>query len=212
MSIQPPPKIPSSGDQALEALESPLTESDRPSSSMEIDPKKLITAWESMVAVQRELIAVVQRNEEDNELTRKDNVKTRLIVILVLLVVGALLIVQTTVLVRTDARDAERAANVEQRDDRIEELLHKLNGDVGATLAAMRAVTMAMGATVEAQATEDPTAIQNAAEASVEAQKKSLQAEARVAPDPTAIRHELETVERKAAALKIDPEVVLPSE
>jgi len=65
--------------------------------STAIDPEKLLRAWESMVAVQRELIRVVQRNEEDNRKTRADNSKTRILLLVVLLLVSVLMVAQTMI-------------------------------------------------------------------------------------------------------------------
>jgi len=70
-------------------VEAPLANSPTtyPAVRTEIDPDKLLRAWNANIATMKELIRVVEKCESDNRKTRFSNIITRVIVIAVLVVV-----------------------------------------------------------------------------------------------------------------------------
>jgi hypothetical protein len=164
-----------SGEHMLRLVENdpPVGEhklSDPPATS--IDPGKLLRAWEANVAVQRELIAVVQKNEAENVKMREDNSRTRKLATLSVVVVG---------LIMGTGTGLSFAANRESAS-----ILRATNENVVRTLRVVRASAIALGAKVEADTAMEPEVELSARRKALGAQREALEAEMVVgAPSPS---------------------------
>jgi hypothetical protein len=145
------------------------THSDPPSG---IDPTKLLRAWEANVAVQRELISVVQKNESANVKMREDNVLTRKIATLCVALVGLIMGISTGLSYATN-RDSLS-------------VLRATNENVIRTLRAVRASAIALGAKGEADTAMEPEVELSARRKALGAQREALEAEMVVgSPSPS---------------------------
>lgn len=166
----------------------------------EIDPEKLLKAWEASVSVQLELIRVVEKNEQANIDTRKDNARTRKFVAVMVFAGLACVCIATGLMMRHTRsllEDAEHAR----------ELRIKTDENVRATLRAVRATAVAVGAKVEADAMLTPHAEEKALKAGVQSQTVALEAEKQASDTPAekhAVDVKLQEVRQKARVLKID--------
>lgn len=168
----------SSGEHRLGILESPVTKSDRPSlAEPTIDQDKLLKAWEALIAVNTELIRVVEKNEADNAVNRSDNAKTRRLVSIATMIAAAIVL-------WAQARILQRVEHASDLVDKSSKISQQTSTDVGETLKAVRAMAKALGAKVEADAMLTPHAEEKAQAAAVEAQVAAVEAEKKVTTDP----------------------------
>lgn len=164
-----------------------------PHLQLDIDPAKLLAAWEASVEVQRELIRVVEKAEADNRLTRR-------LVFAVMLAAAALMMAAGGVSFR--------------RGGVVLALAESTHEDVRETLKALRSMTKAHGAQVEAERALTPQADERALEAAVEAQATALDAERKVTADPTArakAAAELHQVQQRLIKIKAEAPALDPA-
>ena len=178
----------------------PIVSKSSPSGTPEstIDADKLLKAWSAMTGVNKELIRVVEKNESDNKHTRRDNVQTRVVVILacviMVMVTGAYsyLMRETGDILLRESSDLKCQAADSKR------ALDEVSKDTKSTLKAMRAASEAVGARVVAETTDDPIADEEAAEKGLVAQEEALKAEKKVSNDP----REKQEAHRKLARVR----------
>jgi len=180
-------------------------ESSRPSAGEQVDLEKVRQAWDVAVDVQRDLIKVIQASGEANDKTRRYSVAAMIVVF---------------VLTALSAWFHKRAG---ESADRVEQVQAEVATDSESTLKAVRAVSEAVGAKIEADTAMHPIAEEVARQKAVEAQETVLAAEAAVATSPkdkaaaelklAEIRRRQEVVEKRAPAAvgsgpggEIDPE------
>lgn len=180
-----------SGEHKLElersTSEPPIVSEHSPSGTPEprIDPDKLLRAWSAMTNVNKELIRVVERNEEDNAKTRKSNNRTRLIVLGTCLVMLLGTGVHTWQIRQMSLRTADEIETSKEQAVANHKIIKDVGGDVKETLQAVRATAEAVGAKLEADTTNDPEAAEEAEKKALEAQAEALDAEAKATDDPT---------------------------
>ena len=112
-----------------------------PMSGATIDKAKLLKAWDANVQTQRELITVVEKNEKDNEKTRKTSAHTRHFVMGITLASSLFnlsLVIAVWRLV--DITRDESTARIEQ----VHEKVHRIEVQVNATQAAQAAAFEAL--------------------------------------------------------------------
>lgn len=163
-----------------------------PPDGARVNPEKLRRGWEMLVAVLRQLIREIELTRKDNALTRRDAFRTRVtVVVSVLLGVAG---VTGSAYIYAAANNALlQEIRDQQADMRIDVANNRV--DIEATLRAVRAVSEAVGAKIEADAAENPVVEEAARKKAVEAQEQALGAVMHVDRDPD---------ERAKAAAKLE--------
>lgn len=156
-----------------------------PTSEPDIDAEKLLKAWSAMTNVNKELIRVVEKNEEDNATTRRSHTKTRWTVVLACLIMLLGTGVHTLQIRQMSLRTADEIATSKKQAVENHRIIKDVGHDVKETLQAVRATAEAVGAKLEADTTNDPEVVEEAEQKALEAQVEALDAEAKVADDPT---------------------------
>lgn len=156
-----------------------------PSTEPEIDAEKLLNAWSAMTTVNKELIRVVEKNEEDNATTRRSHTKTRWTVVLACLIMLLGTGIHTLQIRQMSLRTADEIATSKKQAVENHRIIKDVGHDVKETLQAVRATAEAVGAKLEADTTNDPEVVEEAEQKALEAQVEALDAEAKVADDPT---------------------------